>query len=128
MARIERLQNRYVADRRHDQNKGGICLSEKKTNKPGHMAGLLVQLKKIFGLNIATIAFGVLLIYMVFTAVLLITSTHIESYQVTTGPLSRNETYTGLSIREESVFKAESSGYVNYYAREGSKINAGGAV
>lgn len=110
------------------KNKGGICLSEKKTNKPGHMAGLLVQLKKIFGLNIATIAFGVLLIYMVFTAVLLITSTHIESYQVTTGPLSRNETYTGLSIREESVFKAESSGYVNYYAREGSKINAGGAV
>ena len=52
------------------KNKGGICLSEKKTNKPGHMAGLLVQLKKIFGLNIATIAFGVLLIYMVFTAVL----------------------------------------------------------
>ena len=70
LARIERLQNRYVAGRRHDQKQRGICLSEKKTNKPGHMAGLLVQLKKIFGLNIATIAFGVLLIYMVFTAVL----------------------------------------------------------
>ena len=110
------------------KNKGGICLSEKKSNKPSHMAGLFVQLKKVFGLNIATVAFGVLLIYMLFTAVLLITSTHIESYQVTTGPLSRNETYTGISLREESVFKAESSGYVNYYAREGSKINAGGAV
>ena len=55
---------------------------------------------------------------MIFTAFLLVTSTHIESYQVTTGPLSRNETYTGISLREESVFKAESSGYVNYYARE----------
>ena len=103
-------------------------MSEKKSKNPSHMAGLLVQLRKVFGLNIATIAFGVLLIYMLFTAVLLITSTHIESYQVTTGPLSRNETYTGISLREESVFKAESSGYVNYYAREGSKINAGGAV
>lgn len=103
-------------------------MSEKKSNRPGKMAGLFVQLKKIFGLNIATVAFGVLLLYMIFTAVLLVTSTHIESYQVTTGPLSRNETYTGISLREESVYKAESSGYVNYYAREGSKINAGGAV
>lgn len=92
------------------------------------MTGLFVQLKNIFGLNIATVAFGVLLLYMIFTAFLLVTSTHIESYQVTTGPLSRNETYTGISLREESVFKAESSGYVNYYAREGSKINANGAV
>lgn len=103
-------------------------MSEKNSKQPGRMAGLLVQLKKIFGLNIATIAFGVLLIYMIFTAILLLTSTHIESYQVTTGPLSRNETYTGLAIREETVCKAESSGYVNYYAREGNKINAGGAV
>lgn len=103
-------------------------MSEKNSKQPGKMAGLLVQLKKIFGLNIATIAFGVLLIYMIFTAILLLTSTHIESYQVTTGPLSRNETYTGLAIREETVCKAESSGYVNYYAREGNKINAGGAV
>ena len=91
-------------------------MSEKKSNKPGKMAGLFVQLKNIFGLNIATVAF-VLLLYMIFTAFLLVTS-HIESYQVTTGPLSRNETYTGISLREESVFKAESSGYVNYYARE----------
>lgn len=100
------------------QKQRGIRLSEKKSNKPGKMAGLFVQLKNIFGLNIATVAFGVLLLYMIFTAFLLVTSTHIESYQVTTGPLSRNETYTGISLREESVFKAESSGYVNYYARE----------
>lgn len=103
-------------------------MPEKKSSQPGKMAGLLVQLKKIFGLNIATVAFGVLLLYMIFTAVMYITSTHIDSYLVTTGPLSRNETYTGLSLREETVYKAESSGYVNYYAREGDKINAGGAV
>ena len=49
-------------------------------------------------------------------------------YQVTSGPLSRNETYTGLAIREETVCTAPSSGYITYYAREGSKINASGAV
>ena len=65
---------------------------------------------------------------MAFSAILYFTTTHIESYQVTSGPLSRNETYTGLAIREESLCKADSSGYITYYAREGSKINASGAV
>ena len=90
--------------------------------------GLLARLRKIVGLNIGTIMFGVLFIYMAFSAILYFTTTHIESYQVTSGPLSRNETYTGLAIREESLCKADSSGYITYYAREGSKINASGAV
>lgn len=90
--------------------------------------GLLARLRKIVGLNIGTIMFGVLFLYMAFSGILYMTTTHIESYQVTSGPLSRNETYTGLAIREESVYTAESSGYITYYAREGSKINASGAV
>ena len=57
-----------------------------------------------------------------------IVGSNIESYLVIAGPLSRNETYTGLAIREETVHKAETGGYVNYYAREGSKINANGVV
>lgn len=90
--------------------------------------GILARIRKIVGLNIGTVMFGVLFLYMVFSAVLYLTSGHIESYQVTSGPLSRNETYTGLAIREETVNKADSGGYVTYYAREGSKVNATGAV
>lgn len=97
-------------------------------NKSKKMPGLLARLRKIVGLNIGTIMFGILFIYMAFSAILYLTTTHIESYQVTSGPLSRNETYTGLAIREETVCKAASSGYITYYAREGSKINASGAV
>ncbi len=92
------------------------------------MPRILARIRKIVGLNIGTVMFGVLFLYMVFSAVLYLTSGHIESYQVTSGPLSRNETYTGLAIREETVNKADSGGYVTYYAREGSKVNATGAV
>lgn len=92
------------------------------------MPGIISRIRKIFGLNIGTIMFGVLFIYMVFSAVLYLTTGHIESYQVTSGPLSRNETFTGLAIREETVCKADSSGYITYYAREGNKINSSGAV
>lgn len=64
------------------KNKGGICLSEKKTNKPGHMAGLLVQLKKIFGLNIATIAFGVFAdLYGIYSSPF----DHLHTYRVLSG-------------------------------------------
>jgi len=98
-------------------------------NKSKKMPGPLAKLRKIVGLNIGTIMFGILFIYMAFSAnISTLQPAHIESYQVTSGPLSRNETYTGLAIREETVCKAASSGYITYYAREGSKINASGAV
>lgn len=107
--------------------KGDISLSD-KYKKQEKMPGILARLRKVAGLNIGTIMFGILFIYMSFSAILYFTTTHIESYQVTSGPLSRNETYTGLAIREETVCTAPSSGYITYYAREGSKINASGAV
>ena len=81
-------------------------------NKSKKMPGILARLRMVVGLNIGTIMFGILFIYMAFSAILYFTTTHIESYQVTSGPLSRNETYTGLAIREESLCKADSSGYI----------------
>lgn len=86
------------------------------------------KIRNVFGLNIGTVMFGILFLYMLFSALLFLTSSHIESYQVISGPLSKNETYTGLALREEQTIKAESNGYLTYFAREGSKINANGAV
>ena len=91
-------------------------------------AGILKKIKSVLGLNIGTMLFGALFLYMLFSVVLYLTSSNIESYLVIAGPLSRNETYTGLAIRTEKVYKAETGGYVSYYAREGSKINANGVV
>ena len=88
--------------------KGDIPLSDNH-NKSKKMPGILAQLRKVVGLNIGTIMFGILFIYMAFSAILYFTTTHIESYQVTSGPLSRNETYTGLAIREETICQSPSS-------------------
>ena len=97
-------------------------------NKSSRSPGLLSKIKNIFGLNIGTIIFGVLLLYMIFSMIVYLASDTVESYQVISGPLSRNETYTGLAIREESIYKADSDGFITYYAREGNKINANGPV
>lgn len=98
------------------------------SRNPHENMGFLKKIRKLFSMNIGTMLFGMLFIYMAFSAILYLTSPKIESYQIIAGPLSRNETYTGLAIREESVHQAETSGYITYYAREGSKINADGVV
>ena len=98
------------------------------SRNPHENMGFLKKIRKLFSMNIGTMLFGMLFIYMAFSAILYLTSPKIESYQVIAGPLSRNEAYTGLAIREESVHQAETSGYITYYAREGSKINADGVV
>ena len=56
------------------------------------------------------------------------TSKHIVSYQVLNSSLSTENTYTGLAIREEIVFNAKKKGYINYYARETSKLGANNLV
>lgn len=77
-------------------------------------AGILKKIKSVLGLNIGTMLFGALFLYMLFSVVLYLTSSNIESYLVIAGPLSRNETYTGLAIRTEKVYKAETGGYVSF--------------
>ena len=92
------------------------------------LAVILDTLKKIFTLNIGTILFGILFVYMMISMFMYLTANHFTSYQVLNGPLSRNETYTGLAIHEETVVSYGIGGYINYYAREGTKLNASGIV
>lgn len=103
-------------------------MPDNKNRYPEKYTGFFKGLRKIFGLNIGTMLFGALFIYMLFTMILYLTSANIESYLVISGPLSRNETYTGLAVRDEVVHTAENGGYISYYAREGTKINANGVV
>ena len=72
-------------------------------------------------LNIGTIIFGALFIYLLITFVLLITHRHIETYQVITGPLAGNDTCTALILREENVVASATSGYINHFVSNGSK-------
>ena len=50
-------------------------------------AGILKKIKSVLGLNIGTMLFGALFLYMLFSVVLYLTSSNIESYLVIAGPL-----------------------------------------
>nr|WP_297874040.1 HlyD family efflux transporter periplasmic adaptor subunit [uncultured Blautia sp.] len=85
-------------------------------------------IKKLLTYNIATIMFGALFVYMIVTVILYSTSSHVTSYQVTVGPLTKNPVCTALAIREEQIVPAGASGYVEYYAREGMQVRKNGSV
>ena len=98
------------------KNEGECFMTTKRKNK---ISGWFRKIP----LNIGTFySLGHFLLYMVITVILYLTADHIQSYQVTAGPLSNNKTYTALAIREESVVNTNAAGYITYYARENSKL------
>lgn len=78
---------------------------------------LPVFLKKNISFNIGTILFGALFIYIIISLFMYLTYNHFTSYQVLNGPLSRNETYTGLAIHTEQVVTADVGHQALYFLR-----------
>lgn len=100
-----------------------------KNKKPKKKSySLLTNIKELFSLNIGTIIFGAIFLYMLISIVLYLTADHISTYQVTSGPLSKNQTYTGIIVRSEKVISADTSGYLTYYAPENAKSRKDGVV
>lgn len=96
-------------------------LNRKKARK-------VIPYKKYPFLNIGTILFGVLFIYMVICLFMYLNSKHVTAYEVTAGALAGNYRYTALALKSETIVKADQSGTVSYYAREGGKVGKGNTV
>lgn len=79
-------------------------------------------------LNIGTLLFGTVFLYMIICLFLYLTDTHITAYEVQRGSISGSYRFHALSLRTESIVNASQSGGVRYYVREGSKTSAGSTV
>lgn len=88
----------------------------------------VVKMQKHSILNIGTIMFGILFIYMLICVIMYLSSDQIAAYEVTAGPLSSNYRYTALALKSETVIYSNEAGPVHYYAREGSKVGAGTGI
>lgn len=80
--------------------------------------------RKKWNINIGVIIFGVVFIYLSVTVLLYLTGNHISAYEVREGSIQKDNAYTGFIVRDETVITAESDGYVNYFAPEGSRAGA----
>lgn len=80
--------------------------------------------RKKWNFNIGILIFGVIFIYLVVTVLMYLTGNHVTIYEVREGSIQKDNAYTGLILRDETVVQADAEGYVNYFAREGSKVGA----
>lgn len=85
-------------------------------------------IRSLFTINIGTIIFGAILIYILISVFIYATTRHVTTYQVTSGPLAQNQTYTAVALRTETLVTTNGEGYVNYYAQEGKKVRKNGVV
>ena len=87
-----------------------------------------ISIKKYRGrldLNIGIILFAVVLFYLLITVVSYLGRDKISVYEVRKGSIVRDNSYTGLVIREEEAVNAETDGYISYYQNENSKVKTG---
>ena len=87
-------------------------------------SGNITELKRGFKIDLGTIIFIVIMIYIIICLVLSLKNESITGYQVKTGMLSENRIYNGIALRDEHVVYTGSTGYVNYFVTEGEKAKA----
>ena len=80
----------------------------KMHKRPGIMVGLLL------------ILFSVYLLFMFISS---LTRDHVSIYEVTEKQISDDDTVRGIILRQETVVSSAGSGYVDYFASEGSKVS-----
>lgn len=100
--------------------------NSKKNEDSSSKKGSLIFLPKrnIISFRIIFYAFIVLIAaYLFYNGYKYVNSKNISTYQVKEGALSEQNSYTGLILREEEVYYAKSSGYYNFYLKEGEKAS-----
>lgn len=85
----------------------------------------IVRYKSPINLNAGIVIFGLISIYLFINIVIYFTTERTSYYEVVAGSNSEevNTTFTGIAIRDEIIKYADTSGYIDYYVREGSRIS-----
>ncbi len=88
----------------------------------------VTKYRKPANINLGLVIFSVLFVYILVIVISYFRTEHITPYEVSQGSLAVNNMYEGIVLREESVVESPYSGYINYYAREGEKVNHGAMI
>lgn len=76
-------------------------------------------------LNLGIFLFAIVFLYLVVTIILYFTGDQISVYEVREGSIVKDNSYTGLVIRQETAVNAEADGYISYYQNDNSKVKTG---
>ncbi|MCR5823278.1 MAG: hypothetical protein K6G60_02495 [Lachnospiraceae bacterium] len=87
-----------------------------------------IKIKQRKEVNIGIVIFLFVLVYLTINVFVPFGKREISIYEVPLGQLYSKETFKGLIVREEEVYTTDSTGYINYYFKEGDKISKNESV
>lgn len=88
----------------------------------------IVKYRKSQTANMGVVIFFIIFLYMCYNLYDYFTEEHVSIYEVQTGEISQNTTYTGLILRDETIYNSEATGYINYYRKDASKVAANSII
>lgn len=88
----------------------------------------VVKFKRRKKINIGTIIFLFLAVYLTASVVYSSKKTPISIYEVPEENMARDLTVTGVITRDETLYYTPEAGYVNYYLRDGNRVKKAAAV
>lgn len=88
----------------------------------------VVKFRRPININLGVIIFVIMFVYLVIELVKYFSGEQLSVYEVRESQIADDNTYQGLIIREEKVYKTDKSGYLNYYVPEGKKIGKNSTV
>ena len=88
----------------------------------------VVRYRKPLNINIGMIIFTVIFFYLILNIFTYFRKPKIQFYEVAEGSIVNNHTYTGVIFRDENVKTTESTGYVNFFIREGKRAARGSTI
>lgn len=85
----------------------------------------VVRYRRPFRLQPGIVILFLTVIYVIIYLIMFMSKEQVSIYEVTYGSTveSVKTSYTGLALRDETVYYADQTGYVNFYVREGSRVS-----
>lgn len=84
----------------------------------------IVRYKKPWHMNIGVIIFLVIFVYLSYFVYQYFTTEHVSVYEVEQGKIAQDRDYTGLILRDETVYYADKAGSIHYFIQDGSKAKS----
>lgn len=88
----------------------------------------VTEFKKRKPFHLGLLFFLIIFIYVIINIVLYMTKPQISIFEVRAEDLAGNPPVKAIAVRAESIVTTQSSGYINYYLSEGSRIACEGTV
>lgn len=88
----------------------------------------IVRYKRPLNINVGTIIFAIIFIYLIFSVYTYLKREKIQFYEVGEGGIVSSKMYNGVILRQEKVQNTDRTGHINFYLREGKRASVGSRI